>query len=76
MHELSSSTCASMYTPNAQPPEWKSTTVLPYVRARGISEPLRHTLAPLKVRVYVPDIEKSLVRLKNTISDLQKSSVV
>lgn len=74
-HSPSSLTGAS--TPTAEPPEWKTTTVLPYVR--GVSEPLRRILAPLKVRVcFKPcwTLRNLLSRPKAPIPDLQKSSVV
>ena len=60
--------------PAIQPPEWKSTTVLPYIR--GVSEPLT---CILRVRVcFKPfqTLRTLLSRPKNTIPDLQKSSVV
>jgi hypothetical protein len=55
-------------------------TVLPYVR--GVSEPLRRILAPLRVRMCFKPLQTltreslALSRPKDPIPDLQKSSVV
>ena len=57
--------------------EWKSTTVLPYVR--GVSEPLRRVLVPLGVRVcYRPamTLRQMISKPKDRVPSIQKSGVV
>ena len=62
---------------SAEKPEWKATTVMPYVR--GVSESLRRILTPLGIRTcFKPHkiIRQILCKPKDPIPDLQQSGIV
>ena len=60
-----------------QTPQWKASTVIPYVR--GVSESIRRILSPLGIRVcYKPfqTLKQMLSHPKDPVPDLQRRDVV